>query len=380
MPLQNGYFVFQDELIGSDGLLNLVQILESDRLKELRHTNTTTISRLINVYPGTPQINRPSLIRRIMQYYWKNPYQDEILKKMEEFERYLLALGKREHFIHQFEVMLLGLNFLDIIVDKTSSPKARFGFDEWIDVFYTWTIAAMGHDFGYPYQVVTEMLNTFSSLYKGLSMHRIGETMSAIAKQTDLLSEFELSHFIPELHGKENVKSLFDIKRFIKELIKYDLNLDEPELSAIEERLIYGEDKASHYLPNHGYVSALMICQIVLKDFFSQPHLDSFDHFIHSIEYRRLQMATSAISTHDLSFPSFNLISYQKNPFGFLPGFAALLSVWPARSLPNPFAAQDECAPRWHRRACRTHGTWTPTPRRSLPAPRWTGPRQGSCP
>jgi hypothetical protein len=213
MPLLPSFQVYHA------AVYDLIQILEDPEIRKLRNTDTVTIRRLINLYPETPQNLKPALLRDILNYYWKPPFQNAILNTLEKFEKYLLSLGKREHFIHQFEVMLLGLNILHLSRNNILNVKEIYGFEDWRDVYYTWTITSMGHDFGYPYEIATELMTELSSLYGSIGMMRVSENLEYLTRKQKILSEDKLLSFTKQC-DTSFVREIFDNNNFLKEAIK----------------------------------------------------------------------------------------------------------------------------------------------------------------
>ena len=322
MPLQHQYNSMSDQPLDFYSLMGLINILETEEMRALRHTQTTEIKRLINVYPATQQLFRPRLIRRIMSFYWKSPFSIAMLGYMEKFEKYLLSLGKREHFIHQFEVMLIGLNLLHLFRSRISnlSTGYNFGFNDWQEIYYTWSLAAMGHDFGYPYEVASEMLEQIAGLYDNVHMEKLAGLIHGILKQPNLSKEFDLLKFIPKTNNSKLTKTFFDIQYFIKTVIKEDLNIDESEINKFENKLIFGANVSycGPFKPSHGYVSSLILCHTILNNYFSGPGEKLIDDFIDSPSYKMLRYAASAICTHNLVAPENKKINFQNNPYSFI--------------------------------------------------------------
>lgn len=306
MPLQRSSK--HSETYSQRGLIELISILESDSLRELRISDNVTIRRLIHLYPSTLHSKKPNLIWKIMEYYWDSNYRKSILEKLISFEKFLLALGKREHFVHQFEVMLLGLNILEVIKEKRGRPDI-FKFEEWKDIFLTWTVTAMGHDFGYPYQVSSEILSELSLLYKELNMDNLSDHISIAQKTPALTKEYKLLYF--HENKLSHFKSMFDIKAFLNQSLTKslagDINIDE-----LEAQLLKGEK------PDHGYISAIMLCRSVLEEYNSQTVDDNLIDFKNSKDCKKLIWSSSAIACHNFSYSNKKHISFQKNPYAYI--------------------------------------------------------------
>jgi hypothetical protein len=131
--------------------------------------------------------------------------------------------------------MLLGLNLLNLFQNNVRDLKTKFGFQDWPNVFYTWTITAMGHDFGYPYEVAKELLGNLADLYEGLSMNRFARRLISVMNSPDIATEEKLFYYIPKTEKPKTFRSYFSIKQFIKESIGFALKVDTEELSSIEK-------------------------------------------------------------------------------------------------------------------------------------------------
>ena len=72
-------------------------------------------------YPSMDYNKKPALVQAIFKNLWPRPLRSQIFILFEQFESLLIAIGNRDHFLHQFHVFLFGLHAINIIEDEVKN-------------------------------------------------------------------------------------------------------------------------------------------------------------------------------------------------------------------------------------------------------------------
>jgi len=270
------------------------------------------IQRKLACYPYANANIKSKLICELMKDIWPEKAADILFPVFKNFEIFLTGSGKRGHFIHQFEVYLLGFNLILAIKEKKAEILNIFGEISEEIIYQTWLITATAHDFGYPLQEAISITEFLSAQYEQLGMHDISKRYRDIQDKNLILNEIQSL----ELHEVPEVS--IDIKQEIFEALKLTLNLEDKLIQKIIDTLI--DEK------KHGYISAVVLCRTLIKRL-----LESNDHDISKVKqlplYHAMVKAMGAIAVHDLPKKKENTkirelilenISFKNNPYAFL--------------------------------------------------------------
>ena len=284
-------------------------------IKLLSHGNFVepTKQRKLACYPYANTNTKNKLICDLMKDLWPEKTADILFPVFKKFEVFLTGAGKRGHFVHQFEVYLLGLNLILTIKEKKGDINILFGEIAEELIYQTWLLTATAHDFGYPLQEAISITEHLSEQYEQLEMHDISKSYRNIQEDKNLIL-----NEIQQLEIHEEPEIVVDVQQEIIEALKFTLNLSEERVREITEVLI-GENK-------HGYISAIILCRTLMKKL-----LETTGHNIEETKkkplYHSMLKAIGAIAVHDLPKKEENQaitkaivenISFNRNPYAFL--------------------------------------------------------------
>jgi len=217
------------------------------------------------------------------------------LNSFESFERFLRAAGKRDHFVHQFEVFLLGWSILNhhfTLSNMTIELKEKF---RW------WLIASLSHDIGYPVSSVITIMEKLSALYDNENTFEISKVLGDAC---DLLKE-KKTHS-PLVNVSQNACLI--VENAIDSIIQ-----DTESTKKLSKKL--------HQEYDHGYISSLLM----IDNLFTEDQQGT-------IEDPYVRWATQAIALHNLShdryFEIINKISINENPFAYVLFITDCLQEW----------------------------------------------------
>lgn len=329
--------------------MSKVQLAESnliDVLSGLATRNKDEFSQKIRIYPAQVPIKRAAMIKGIMEYLTPPELSRYMLIYFEKFDRYLIASGKRDHFVHQFESYLLGLNIIELIASN-SDISNTFKFTEIKDIRTTWLLTAIGHDLGYPFEAAGSLLKKLADLYEGYGLLNIQQFFTQLNIRPDFYREYETC-FVPLSATDDNfISKRLDINAQLLHILKHDLGITEEEAKSLQTQLLGSNEKSSPITANHGYVSALILCRTIFHGFLSQSH-ETPESFALSTMKKILFLAAGAIAVHSLDDLVDNgsyfrkKISFEKNPMAFVLYIVDNLQDW------NRLDLEDKNYPEFH--------------------------------
>ena len=289
-------------------LICLIKILDQPHPNGIFLTIPDPLKRFIYSYPKCNWLDRPKIIRMIMEYY-DDVYLKSIILTSEKFEKFLLALGKREHFVHQFEVMLIGLHMLSIIVPKTPNCKSVFGFDDRCDIWKCWVQTAFGHDFGYPLEVIHDLLMAKSDLFKKLEFEETSRDLEYIANK--IHTNAELENVLIFAQSESSIKSVLNVDLFIKESIVRILKISNDYADELLNKFKVDLD--------HGFISSRLVIRKTIKEYMEDvDHWQDIDGFLKSREHKMLSYAISGIVAHNSEEIWNTGIPFAYNPYAVI--------------------------------------------------------------
>lgn len=305
-----------------------------DRLLRERFFRRTEIHRLLATYPNAPLVDKNKIIIKLMRLIWERNESFETFRAFDQF----LSIPKRGHFIHQFEVFLLGMNIILAASEKGYDLKKYFGSEEIPHLTYNWLFTSIAHDFGYPIELLEKIVGKLSELYSNFDLPGLSKRLDEIKVIKVLEEEPEFSKLLlpSPSHGGPEEK---DIGTVVFEEVCQSLDVgpaDLPRIVELQERLI----KES----NHGYVSAILLYRAVVK-------------FIGEKESKRestdwlkagLKKAIAAVCLHSLKIDkdtddSFYIdkFSFEKNPYAVILFLVDNIQDWNRAGFPD---AKDKWA------------------------------------
>ncbi len=276
------------------------------------------VQRRLGLYAYIEEAEKDLLILELMEHYWNTAGSKKLFTSFRDFDVVLTILGKKGHFIHQFEVFLLGC-FLIKILTRFSPSLFESTFANQNHLFYGWLYASTAHDFGYPLQLAEKLSDKFAGLYKKLHIRGISKEYEKICKDYSLSSEKAL--FQTKIWNPSKKKwQQYDTENFLFEGIKLSLNNDEKASKEVSDIL---KEKN-----NHGYTSALILCRSYLS-FLSKANKGGLSS--QRWRVKALQLAAAAIALH--AIPSeqkkyLKKINFNANPLAYLLFIIDSLQEW----------------------------------------------------
>jgi hypothetical protein len=263
-----------------------------------------SIQRRLALYAYANDWEKTDLICELMDLLWAEEKQGDKFPVFREFELFLNnAPDKRGHFVHQFEVYLLGLNILLQCVKNDADAK-RFGFTSKDDVYKTWRMTSTSHDSGYPIERASHIVKQLARLYKNLDMLKMSKKYARIiddiSKSNKELMELNL----------RKTKSKISIDTILINILKDTLLLDQTNAEKLLAKL-----KENN---NHGYVSAIIIFRAVVKSLWSDKQFSEIEKLP---DYKILKYSMGAMAVHALRDDQkefIEKINFSANPYAYL--------------------------------------------------------------
>jgi hypothetical protein len=319
------------------------------------------IQRRLAYYAYASESEKKNIICDLMESFWSAHIKVEIFPIFEEFDTFLVACGKRGHFVHQFEVFLLGLHLIRSILRKVGVKTKPFLFSEPDHIFFTWLITATAHDFGQPLETASKIAEKLGNLYESLGMSDLSNEYRNLPKKNLLQHEHKLRFIrLPE-DGNEDLEKFVRVDVLISDCIKNSLGISREDANQITEGLSK-ED-------NHGYVSSAVLYRSAIR-FLTQTK--TFKEVKASWLFTVLRTAIGAIAVHNLHkckkeeiAENFKKIGFTSNPFAYLLFLLDNIQDWSRPSLSHKdwpvynlasFSSSDSTVKLDY---CLTHDDWT---------------------
>ncbi len=261
-------------------------------------------------YPIVEQHEKSNLICEIMRKLWPDSIGDQQFKLFRKFETFLSAIGKRDHFFHQFLVYLIGMNIISLTLKNFPNESEKeniFGFKKDEDIYKTWLMTSTCHDFGYPYHAATKIANYLSDLYAETNLNYVSSRLHISDNKNDLELEHKLSLIEIDNTDSAEEKNL-NVTTFLNKLMEEYL---EEETSKIDElQKSFSQEK------DHGYISSLLLCKTVVESYIKTAPWPSFKKGNY---YKSLKLSMGAIALHNIRDKKLQeKITANRNIYAFL--------------------------------------------------------------
>lgn len=296
--------------------------------------NDTTIKRLLATYPSANESAKTDLISELMTELWKR---QEIFKTFQTFDYFLALSGKRGHFIHQFEVYILGINLLLFLRELRPELHEDFKLQDFDQILYAWLITSTAHDFGYPVEAAHKIVGKLSELYKKFDLNYLSNSLNILDMKTIMKNDASMSKLLLLNEASDHVGSYVDIGNIITSSLMTTLDFTIGDAIALQEKFTDST--------KHGYASAILISRILISEFLEE---NTFDDVKETWKFQVLVSAIAAISLHNLSpgnvgeAVTINKISYNRNPLAFILMLIDNIQDWNRNIFP------DEKYPDYH--------------------------------
>lgn len=278
------------------------------------------LQRMLSSYPLASEQEKGILILKILGYLWPLGSPSNLFAVFRDFDTVLSLIKGKGNFIHSFEVYLLGFHIIKLLLDVNEKNILQSQFRPDKRIYDSWLITSTAHDFGYPLEVIPELSNKFSELFKLLYLN-------GVAKKAKELSAIRKLHLQKSLLSVEvyNVsrrkKETINVEHFVLEGIKnsIDGNInDAREIRDVLKESLIKIGKQEHSYIKHSYVSALILARSYIN------YLSTSKKWENKKELWRTQLlkkVAAAIALHAL--PSsredlINKISFDLNPVAYI--------------------------------------------------------------
>lgn len=277
----------------------------------LKHPELTGkyIQRRLSCYPFIGLVSQGQVITELLMKLWGQEF-NELIKTVKNFESFLGGIRKRGHFIHQFEVFILGLNIISRIEELTKLAGKDYPFNNPASVFRRWLMTSTVHDFGYPLEAANDLSKEIAVLYETMGFTKTADTFKSLSGQP-----------ITSLDAISNLVLIAEDLTVDKEI-----NLSDYVMTSIDTELRLSSEKSKKLKDdlknhaNHGYVSALLLSQYMLKSLHKK--YKSWNATQASTSYLSLSHCLSAIALHALEVKIhksyIKKINFDENPMTYL--------------------------------------------------------------
>ena len=256
-----------------------------------------------------------------------------------DFESFLVASGFRGHFIHQFEVYLLGLNILMAAWKLAGSAEERakiFGSKSANVLADSWLLTAMGHDLGYPVQSARWIAKKLSDLYEKMGYRELANEFklgkeSRFAKWEPMLQQVSL-----DSNSADYTRRFFMLEELVVTSISDTFGTKDTSSAQDFVKKMIEDD-------NHGVVSALILARTIVYNQWNQlklssaPEMSSLGKFFNTTKGKLAKMAIAGVALHDCPSTSdvFEKFTFYDNPIAVTLYIADNLQDWERTYNPN---------------------------------------------
>ena len=246
------------------------------------------IQRRLASYPFVGLISQGQLITELLMKLWPEEFED-LIKTVKSFESFLGGIRKRGHFVHQFEVFVLGLNIISKIEELTDKNGWAPAFGDRKTIFLRWLMTSTVHDFGYPLEAADDLSKELAKLYKSMGFNDTSAIFADLAKQPKA-SLASGNKPVSQQIERKNLDDEFDVSDFVIESIKIELGLSSEESEHLK--------KALEVQANHGYVSAVLLGNNMVSSLIEKH--GSWECVKQDEAFKSLGCCLSAIALHAL--------------------------------------------------------------------------------
>lgn len=314
------------EFTGTSSQISEIGLIEN--LLELKHFKDPKIQRRLAVYPYESFAKKNELICELMRLLWPEQVKIDLFSIYKDFDYFMTATGRKGHFIHQFEVFLLGLNLL-LALWKKKPNRSIFKAKNQEELINIWLVTATTHDCGYPLQIAPDIVADLSNLCSKLNLKSLADKFDSIKFKDLLKKEHELKGMIIKSKSPEDIVSGYiSIESFMKNILKSHLKLSSGKVQILIDKFT---DDA-----NHGYVSSIILCNILLD--VVANNIPDPDELKDDWLFKKLGFMAGAISLHSLDLKDkeyIKEISFDHNPYAYVLFLIDNIQDWSRAIVPN---------------------------------------------
>lgn len=262
------------------------------------------------------------IVKFFFQHFLEKRFPSELFAVVREFDSVFASLGKKGHFVHQFEVLVFGWALIRMLIKQDKGLWKPFCFYSPREIFSVWAMTSVIHDFGYPLEAARDVMKRFFEWYRALGMSEVAELYQRLMKKYKKIRDKNLTEFKSREWGRFNMKGV--LLEALRDSLKISISSAERLLESIEE-----DPKGKI----HGYAGALVLCE---KCFQSWPKKLTGKELQNKMTPLKLAMA--AICLHDLpeGFDEYiSRIDFWRNPYAYLLFLVDNLQEWFRNLRPN---------------------------------------------
>ena len=228
----------------------------------------------------------------------------EIFKDFETFEGFLFqSEDYRGHYVHQFDVFLLGFYLLNKIMEKDSGPISN-NLHVSSNPNFTWMLTATFHDMGYPIEQINNWFSRFLKMFL----------------KVETPYQLEVRNILPP--------TFFEYLKYLSEE-HYNLTTDQIAVSGqsyIRDWQFHNCLETKLLRKDHGVISSLLLIHSLL----TQEKIKQFHTWFVSTFPYEIMPACHAISLHNFDNSEMKdlKISLSKYPYAFLLMLCDTLQDW----------------------------------------------------
>jgi len=287
------------------------------------------LQRVLASYAITDELEKDRIILDLLKLLWERHSIHEVFLVFREFDTFFAVLGKRGHFVHQFEVFILGWYLIRHLMcfDSVNKMLAKLGAVP--EVFSTWLITSTAHDFGYPIALATKLITSLAELYQQLGANNLSHKYRSIEQEFPLTTELDLKQMTTACFRNGKTTSM-SIRQFITEGIGETLGTE--DTYEVLKLLESNDDDGS---VNHGYIGAALLCNAYIKGLEREKSIQN-----HNVleDLHRLKLASAAIALHDPP-PALEdyvrKMAFYRNPYAYILFIVDNLQDWSRDLRPN---------------------------------------------
>lgn len=290
---------------------------KNPRLKE--------VERLLCSYPVVREAEKEILIIKIIEHLWNISSSKNLFTVFRDFERVFTIFEKKGHFIHTFEVFLLGWTLINLIIKKNGAEIFKSNKVIYNNLFDAWLFTSTAHDLGYSFQFANKLAKKLSGLYQKFHMSEISKMYLKISKANcKIILQNSLLHVDAYSQKEKKVKKV-QIESLILDGIESSIHGDHNTALEIQEFL-----KKEN---SHGYISALIFCRTYIE------YLSKMKKWMSEKEAWRteiMNLVAASIALHAISEKDFiRNIDFYSNPMAYLLLIIDNLQDWNRALWPN---------------------------------------------
>jgi DNA-binding transcriptional regulator YiaG len=228
----------------------------------------------------------------------------KLFQNFESFEKILFQSNPdyRGHYVHQFDVFLLGYYILNRILETDTEISKKFKPSAERNPNLTWMLASTFHDIGYPIEKIDEWFSSFLNTFLRV------KTAYPIEIERILTPVFfDYLRYLSEEHYNQTKEPMaVSGQCYLRDWKFHNILLDNLKLKK-----------------DHGIISSLLL----IHSLFTQEKIRNFNEWLFETFEPEIIPACHAISIHNLKI-DYEKISLSQSPFAFLLVLCDTIQDW----------------------------------------------------